>query len=180
MPREIELTLSKSIRNFVNYDAETGLITWLPRGREHFQSDRSHTVWNARYAMKEAGFDHAKGYRCITILGEGLKAHRVAWMWMTGEVPQGEVDHRNGVKADNRWANLRDVTKSVNQQNQRKPRGDSSTGYLGVSFDKTCAKFTAQIVVNRVLKKIGRFDCPVAAHQAYLEAKRVLHAGCTI
>ena len=88
---------------------------------------------------------------------------------MTGEWPRGVVDHINGNKMDNRWANLRDVTQSVNMQNQRKATRANKTGYLGVS--PSGDKFVATITTNKAKRSLGRFDDLRHASAAYLRAK---------
>ena len=125
-----------------------------------------------------AGTLSRAGYIRIRYLGDIVSAHRLAFLAVTGSWPEGDVDHINGVRHDNRWSNLRDVTTSVNLQNQRDPHENNQSGYLGVSW-KT-GKWKAQIKLNGVVRILGRFDDPAVAHQAYLKAKRRLHAGCTI
>ena len=97
---------------------------------------------------------------------------------MTGEWPDGYIDHGNGVRTDNRWANLRAGDRSFNMQNQRRARRDNTTGWLGVSRVKS--RFEAAIQVRGRRFRLGRFDTPEAAHAAYLTAKRKLHEGCTL
>jgi hypothetical protein len=97
---------------------------------------------------------------------------------MTGRWPNGVVDHINGDTSDNQWSNLRDVTHSVNCQNQRRAKRSNASGLLGVSFFD--GKPRASISVDGRPIHLGTFDTPEAAHQAYVEAKRKLHAGCTI
>lgn len=118
------------------------------------------------------------GYIRAVILGQAYFAHRLAWLYVYGEWPKGEIDHINGDKTDNRICNLRDTTVSVNQQNQKKAHSDNSTGYLGVT--KMGNRWRAMITVSGNVIRLGMFDSPETAHQVYLEAKRKLHSGCTI
>lgn len=97
---------------------------------------------------------------------------------MTGGWPTNEIDHKNGVKDDNRFGNLRQATHLLNQQNQRKAQRKNKAGLLGV-----CAKrngFMASIKVNGKNKWLGSFSTPELAHAAYVAAKRKFHEGCTI
>jgi hypothetical protein len=59
------------------------------------------------------------GYVTVGYLGRGYKAHRLAWILHYGNWPNGEIDHRNGLRFDNRISNLRDVTHQQNQMNQK-------------------------------------------------------------
>lgn len=108
-------------------------------------------------------------------------AHRLAWLASHGSWPIGEVDHINGCRSDNRLSNLRCVDRSTNMQNQQKAQADNKTsGVLGVSYSSGRGKWVAQIQTNGKKLQIGRFDTLDAARVAYLQAKRQLHAGCTI
>lgn len=106
--------------------------------------------------------------------------HRLAFLYMTGEWPAHQVDHINADRADNKWANLREATISVNAQNRRAALAGSSSGLLGASWDSKHERWKAQIRVNGRTRHLGYFGSPEAAHQAYLMSKRAHHAGCTI
>ena len=124
---------------------------------------------------------HSRGYLSLSVRGQTFLAHRVAWLLTTGEWPAYQVDHRNGMRADNRWQNLRDVTPSINYQNQRAAGSrNRSCGLLGVTWDKARSRWKASIQVDHKAVNLGRFGTPEAAHDAYLAAKRRLHPGCTI
>jgi hypothetical protein len=100
---------------------------------------------------------------------------------MYGKWPEGEIDHINGNKADNRICNLRDVDRSTNQQNAKKAQSNNkSAGLLGVSLHKSRNKFRAQITYDKKRHHIGYFDTAELAYAAYLSEKRRRHAGCTI
>src|SRR5664279_2807368 len=70
----------------------------------------------------------------IKINEKAYLAHRLAWYYKTEAWPIGEIDHK--ISLSNDWNNLRDVTHAQNQQNQRKPSSNNSTGFLGVTFNK--------------------------------------------
>jgi hypothetical protein len=158
--------LAEQLRQWLAYDAETGRLTYKVRR-------------GCMAAGKEAGWLMDCGYISVRVAGRTYLAHRVAWLLVHGEWPKGDIDHVNGVKTDNRLANLRDVTTSVNCQNQRRARRDNSTGYLGVSrYGRR--RFIAQIGIKGRIRKLGVFDDPEIAHAEYLKAKRELHSGCMI
>lgn len=148
------------LAELLEYDPDTGVFTWkVNRG--------------GCKAGDIAGSDHNRGYWQIRVKGCRWLAHRLAFLLMTGAMPAGDVDHINGNRADNRWCNLRDVSRAVNMQNLRKSHKDSQTGILGVTRHR--GRYRAQIGVKGKLKYLGLYDCPKLAHAAYLAQKRLLH-----
>lgn len=102
-------------------------------------------------------------------------------MYVTGEWPEINVDHRDGDPSNNRFSNLRDVAQQVNVQNVRKgTKRNLSSGLLGVSFHARDRLWRARIYKDGKDIVLGYFKTPEAAHAAYLSAKRDIHAGCTI
>lgn len=157
---------SDRLRALLEYDLTTGNFTNLI------------TRHHAAIAGKLAGSRTNTGYVEIGIDGRRYLAHRLAWLWMTGQWPSGVIDHLDGNQANNVWLNLRDVTSRVNSQNVRGATAASTTGLLGAY---RCGKrFKASIKLSSGLKHIGYFATAQAAHEAYLSEKRRLHEGCTI
>lgn len=101
---------------------------------------------------KEVGTNH-NGYTRIKFKGKSYMAHRLAFLDIHGEGPKQEVDHINGIRDDNRWINLRDVSKYVNQRNSSL-RSDNKSGYPGVYWSDQHNKWRVQIR-NKFL---GQFD----------------------
>lgn len=87
-------------------------------------------------AGERAGTITVKGYISIGVDGKHYLAHRLAFLYMTGEWPKEHVDHKNEIKIDNTWENLRDCTRSENFKNTG-ARKNSKTGVKGVSKTKT-------------------------------------------
>ena len=129
---------------------------------------------------KSCGSMLKNGYRTISIKSKLYYEHRLVWLYHYNKWPSDRIDHINGIRDDNRIANLRNVTPGENTQNQRAPRSDNTSGYLGVSFSKAAGKWVAGIGVGRKRIHLGCFDCPETAHLAYIKAKREMHATCTI
>jgi antibiotic biosynthesis monooxygenase (ABM) superfamily enzyme len=92
-------------------------------------------------------------------------AHRVAFLVMRGRWPANEVDHIDGNRANNRFANLREATAAENQRNA-KLRKDNRVGLKGVK--KNGSGYAAWIRLNNRPKYIGTFKTPEAAHKAYI------------
>lgn len=120
----------------LRYDQATGKLFWRERGVEWFPAktpNRSASLcmlWNSMNADKEALTCVSNGYRAGAILGENYKAHRVIWKMQTGYEPNC-IDHINGVRADNRMENLRDVSVGENARNRRRP-STNRTGVIGL------------------------------------------------
>lgn len=126
-----------------------------------------------------------EGYIRVAFKFEGkqirFRAHHLAFLAMQGVWPALDVDHINGDRQDNRWSNLREVDRTTNAENKRSAKRGATSGLLGVSFAKDTGRWAAQIQVKGKNKNLGRrFSTPEAAHEAYLQAKRQLHVGCTI
>jgi hypothetical protein len=155
--------------NKLTYHPEMGIFTKRIKSRN--QREVSEVM---------AGWVDSRGYRRLKIKGKTYYAHRLAWELFHGFPPVGDIDHINGDKADNRPENLRDVSKSINLQNRRASSKGSSSKYLGVSWDKGCNKWKAQIRVQGKKKYIGLYETEEAAYEAYLQQKRELHEGNTL
>lgn len=108
-----------------------------------------------------------------------LSGQRVVWLMHTGRWPDGEIDHINGVRDDNRIENLRDVTHQTNAENRRRPVRASETGALGVTLTKD-GRYRARICSKGRLLSLGVFGSADEAHAAYVLGKRRLHAGNTL
>jgi len=157
------------IAELLDYEPSTGFLRWkIGRPKSSVGSLAGHTT--------------AKGYRLIGIDGKLHKAHRICWLLYYGKNPDKHIDHINGDTSDNRICNLREADDKLNGQNQRKPHKDSVSGFLGVTKDTKPRKkpWKAQIFVNKKQKYLGNFFTPEEAHAAYVEAKKMLHEGCTI
>jgi hypothetical protein len=150
------MTDPKTLRILLDYNPETGALTWKNRTSNMFVTEAHATRWNTRYAGKRAlTADNGRGYRKGKILGVAYRAHRVAWAMYYGKWPQ-IIDHENGVKDDNRIVNLRSVTNSVNLKNAAM-YGTNTSGHVGVYWNKDSCKWVSQIGHNSKLVYLGRF-----------------------
>lgn len=112
------------------------------------------------------------GYIEIGLLGRLYRAHRLAFVYMTGEEPFHNVDHINGNRADNRWKNLRVCNQSQNMGNVGL-RKNNTSGHPGVVFDKERGKWRAQIRIGGKKTNLGRFD----DFEDAVEAHNLAHAA---
>ena len=170
--------------SILRYDYLTGDLWWKVAGR-------------GRDATKPAGFvrKYPDGYRTkgIRVNYTQYSQCQIILLMVRGiNSPTGyEIDHIDGNSMNNRIENLRVVPARLNRQNLHTATRKSKTGFLGVVKNKSCVTrpYRAQITNcvegadgRLVYKKIhlGMYATPEAAHQAYLEAKRRLHPGCTL
>lgn len=144
-------------RSLINYNPVTGECFWKVSQGKVKAGDAAGTV--------------QAGYKKLTIAYEQIKLHRLAWFLSYGVWPSGQIDHIDGNKLNNALANLRDVSMSINMQNRYATRTKSSGLPYGVRQHKN-GKFKASITV-------GTFDSAEEASTAYMNAKRLIHAGCT-
>jgi len=133
-----------------HYSPRTGILTWL----------------NGPRKKRRAGGVNDSGYRIINFYGRPYRAHRLIWLYMTGCWPQRDIDHRNGVRDDNAWDNLRSCTRSQNLMNAS-ARGNCTTGYKGVSFYSSRNCYEAYINKDSKRTKLGYFETEVDAAKAY-------------
>lgn len=150
------------VNNYIAYNPVTGLFFWkLPRGR-------------AKAGDRAGYFATDQGYRYIRISGEAIAEHRLAFLMMTGNAPNGWVDHKNGIVSDNRWLNLRDCTPSQNQFNRKASKANKS-GIKGVTWDPLRSKWRARIRLYGKEFHLGRFNTLESASKAYEKAAKSAH-----
>lgn len=161
--------LSKEeLNELFDYYPKSGKLIW----KEKSPTSRANKIFNSKFAFQEAGRITESGYLRVQIKNRDYYVHRIIWV-MTQEEPLTFIDHINGIKHDNRLANLRLATYAENLQNRNKPKSNNSTGVLGVS--KKGTKFIAHICVNYKLKSLGSFNTIEEASNAYQKAKKELH-----
>lgn len=165
------------LRQLLEYAPETGVFTWRHRAAETFRDGKrppEHTagIWNTANAGKQAlTFPDGRGYYRGKIMGRNHKAHRVAWAIYHGVWPDGEIDHINGERTDNRIANLRVVSRQENSRN--KPRQVNNTsGATGVARDKQSGKWSAWVKIDGKNQNLGLYHNFGDAVAARKEAER--------
>lgn len=147
----------EEIVQLLDYNPETGVFTWkktrrgLARG-----SVAGSVIWS--------------GHRRITIGKKQYFAHKLAWLWVHGEIPECDLDHANRCRDDNRIVNLRKATRSENLANTW--RSTNTSGYKGASKIAGTDKWLATIKVMGKSRYLGRFSSPQKAHEAYMDAAR--------
>lgn len=153
---DAELTVDR-LRYLVTYQPETGNFI------------RNVSTAPRAMAGTLAGDMDSKGYWRVRVDRKRYLAHRLAWFYVHGEWPAVEVDHRNGVTADNRLTNLRLATVEQNRRNTRTHK-DNSAGFKGVSWSQNMKKWRSRIRVENAEMTLGYFDTRAEAHSAYEHA----------
>ena len=147
----------EKLKQLLHYNPDNGSITWK-------------TTRNGRVKIgQEAGTLHPSGYIYIRINNNGHAAHRVAWLYIHGNIPE-YIDHINHNRSDNKLANLRIATKQDNARN----RTISTTnihGCFGIYFESDRGKWTARITAEGKHKRIGRYKTKEEAIQARRDAE---------
>lgn len=144
---------AERVRSAIHYDPDRGVFTRL----------------DGPFAGKTAGSPNSLGYIHIQIDGTLYKAHRLAWLYVTGKWPEASIDHINTIKNDNRFVNLRSATHSQNCANKR-PTANNTSGSKGVHWKTRNGKWCAQIAVKGKKKHLGLFSDKAEAEKCYAEA----------
>lgn len=143
------LIAAADLLDLMDYNSDEGTFTWRRRGRPFFDN---------RFAGTPAlNVQNRDGYLCGAIGGRQYLAHRVAWATYYGEWPDGQMDHINGIRNDNRIANLRVVTAFENQKNRGIPNG-SKSGVLGVSWRARSKSWQVYICVDGRRIYVGSYQ----------------------
>lgn len=156
------ITTKQELSVWLNYNQETGVFTFAKVG--------SVRDWSCRKVGDVAGgVDSARGYRLLRIVGKKYYAHRLAWLWVHGELPPKgvDIDHVNGDRDDNRISNLRLATRAQNNQNQK--RRPSASGLKGAHYSQ--GKWRSHITPPDGKQiYLGTFASKEDAHEAYVTA----------
>jgi hypothetical protein len=148
----------EEVRSFLDYDLITGLFRWKEQ--------------MGGYAQKGtiAGSVDKSRYRRIRINKTVYAAHRLAWLYVTGKWPKNDIDHKNLIRDDNRFYNLREATRAQNIANT-KVRSDNKTRLRGVTQCRyPDPGFISRLTINGERIYLGYFKSAAEAHAAYLIA----------
>lgn len=168
LPKEKNIT-AEQVRKLFTCDPEKGELRWAYKAPK------------CRITIGElAGCKYPFGYVVTKINMTRFAVHRLIWIWVYGKWPDGDIDHINGIRDDNRISNLRDVTRSVNRENLKVALNNNKHGILGASWIESRKCYYVAIKVSGKTHFLGLTRDPEDARNRYLEAKRKLHQGCTI
>ena len=161
-----ELPPLEKINRLLSYDPKTGDFLWKVKPSRRINQGSI------------AGNIDLNGYRRIRIDKKSYYAHRIAWLISTGSPPPRNIDHKNGVRSDNRILNLRVASSSENAWNLI-PRETSTSGYKGVHAHKLCKKFYGKVCKNYRQHHTKLFDTAAEACIALKSLRQDLHGKFT-
>lgn len=143
---------SETLRQILEYNAESGILTWR-------RNPERSALWNGRYAGKPAlNYIDDQGYKIGKVAGSGnVKAHRVIWKIVTGQEAE-TVDHINHVRTDNRFCNLRSVSARENARNCGPRIENLQSGVMGVYWYGPRSQWVAKLYDGNRLLHLGYFD----------------------
>lgn len=156
-------TLDEVIINVMpklRYDPETGELTWLYSGKP------AGSIPNKNY----------NNYIYLQHLGRQVAAHRVCWALYHGHPPPSPIDHINGIKSDNRIANLRLATVAENNRNRGR-QSNNTSGFKGVIFHK--GKWNARVQHMGKRHCLGAYDSREEASAVYEAAAKQMFGEFT-
>lgn len=131
----------RRLKDILSYDTNTGIFTWL-------------VARGGVVVGSQAGNCHHSGYVFISIDSRLHAAHRLAWLYVNGSTPEGQIDHINSVRSDNRIGNLRDVSRLENLKNKQKYSNNTS-GVCGVYYTGETNPWRAIITVDGKTISLG-------------------------
>ena len=154
------------LQTFLSYAADSGVFIWLRVTTHHVK------------VGSVAGARNLDGYITISLHGRRYYAHRLAWLYVTGQWPHAIVDHRDRCRDNNRFENLRVVSDTENAHNAGARRNNTS-GVPGVSWCKKSEKWFAKICVHRRQISLGFYPTLAEAASVRVAAQASLHPAFT-
>ncbi len=155
------------LKSVINYDSDTGLLTWAKSYGNAIEGD-------------VAGCLKASGYWIVGLRGEKYLAHRLAWLWVNGAWPVNQIDHINGNKLDNRMENLRDVLPHVNMQNHDHFKRPNKSGITGVYWKESKGGWFAGISVKGTKINRGPYKTKERASEVREMLRRQHHGDAKL
>lgn len=150
------------LKSQLSYNKDTGIFTWK------INKSRLAKIGNI------AGSLHNNGYYSICINNKQYLAHRLAWLYISGEMPKNNIDHIDNNKINNKINNLREATKSQNEFNT-KLRNNNSSGFKGVCLDKRKNLWYSSSCINNKRTFLGCFKTAQLASVAYINFTKKHH-----
>lgn len=152
---------AERLRHLLDYDPDTGIFT--------------NRTWRGRASVgAKAGCLNALGYFRICLDYVDYAAHRLAWLHVHGVLPESQIDHINGDRADNRLSNLRLADNAENNRNRPLQKNNTS-GFKGVSYDKRRKLWEAAVTKNGVKVTAGYHATAELAYEATIGLREELH-----
>lgn len=151
------------LKRHLHYDKDTGIFTRIISNASNVK------------VGDVAGIKMTEGYLQITVNNRKYLSHRLAWLYIHGEFPPSQIDHKNGIKDDNSIFNLREANNQQNNFNVGAQKNNTS-GFKGVSFYKITGKWKATAKLSGKRYHLGYFSTPELASEAYQAFAKKHHA----
>ncbi len=155
------------VREVLNYDSNTGVLTW--RSKQHSKRIVLHS--------RAGSYVPSTGYRSITLFGKSYPEHIICWYHYHGVWPTGQIDHKDQVRDHNWISNLQDISFHQNMLNRKALKG-TVTGHQGIWFNKRTNRYVAQIVLNG--KKVFQKSCKTANEALALREAKLIELGFSV
>ena len=110
--------------NLLSYNPDTGYFYWKSKPNKKIVVGQ--LAGYTRYTTQ--------GYTFTRLNKIAYQAHRLAWLYVYGEWPKHFIDHKNGIRNDNRIKNLRDVSAKENSLNNNSRRYKNACNRFKDSF----------------------------------------------
>lgn len=152
------------LREYLNYDPETGELTWKKR------PPRSNIEPGTLVGRRA----NSKGYYQIIFRGKEYRQHRIIWKMVTGEDPGAFLlDHKDGNFLNNRWSNLRLATPLQNAANSRHPAGRS--GLKNVLLRRRGGVWRVRMTYKGKRVNLGSYRCKAKAEDMARFARELFY-----
>lgn len=154
----VRMLTQERLKELLHYDPLTGVFTWkmTRKGRGCIAGQIA------------GGAPSRWGYHRVGVDSVRYLLSRLAFLYMLGEFPSMQVDHRDRNRSNNAWKNLRKATNLENSRNRCMYSGNTS-GFKGVSYFKRDRTWRAQVLAEGKTRHLGYFSTPELAHMAYLQ-----------
>jgi HNH endonuclease len=150
------------LRRVVTYDPISGVFTRIA----------AHKCHRDKLGLPTGTKHKRVGYVYISIGRRRYMAHRLAWLYMTGEWPADEVDHKDRNRSNNAWENLRSATRTQNMMNVP-VRPNNALGVRGIRW--TGNRYEARIRKDGRPIVLGSRSTLEEAQKLYAEASEKAH-----
>lgn len=170
MNKEDLIAFEQEVAALFTYDKKLGVLRWR---KDRVAPLRNHVSIKAKKG-DIAGWVNDSGYRIIMFGGKKHRATKLIWLLRYHKLPEFEIDHRNGLRCDDRLSNLREATSHQNKCNT-KLRSDNASGYKGVCWSKQQGKWRATIKTDKKQVHLGFYDDVKQAAKAYQLAAPKYH-----
>jgi hypothetical protein len=150
----------------LKYDQDIGTFTWIIKP-------------SARVNIGDVAGWVNNGYYYVGLNGYQFLAHRLAWFYMKGVWPENEIDHKDNIKLNNFFSNIRDVTRSTNLQNRPIPQSRKMSSAMPGVYSKKALKkpWYVQLYIAGKKTFFGTFSSQEEAEEKCLELRRLYYPG---